>query len=169
TDLTATVTFSGDMTNANGWYGAPASVYQQVFGTPLPIVSNPIMTLQASSGVYSGTLAQAVNLSQGGPDFYFQNGVITHCFINFTAGQTTFLTENWPVYTEDSLFLGYPNGTNGIGEIGGIGTWTLVGVSGGTPSPVIAAPSNATAAVGATATIPGVSISESATTENESF
>jgi hypothetical protein len=121
TDLTATVTFNTDMSNANGWYGAPASV-----GSPLTIVSDPIVDVQVRSGTYSGSLSTATSLSQGGPDFYFQNGVITQWFINFRSGQTSFLTEHWPVSTEDSLFLGYPTGTNGTGEIGGVGSWTAV-------------------------------------------
>ncbi len=122
-NFTGTVKFNVDTSNFNGWYGAPAPVFTQVFGTQLPIISNPIMDVQLASGAYSGSLSSSTLTTQGGPVFFFQNGVITQWFILFVSGQTVFLTENWPVFTEDSLFLGFPNGTNGTGEIGGPGVW----------------------------------------------
>ena len=81
------------------------------------------------SGNYSGTLysngavSPGDTLAQGGPDFHLQNGVIDQWFVNFeTPSGATFLTEHWPVYTEDSLFVASPSA--GTGEIGNLGAWT---------------------------------------------
>jgi hypothetical protein len=124
-NLTCTVTFDGDMSSATGWYGAATTQFQA------PNLNNggadPIDNIFMQSGTYSGFLSSSTVLN-GGPVFYFQNGTITQWYVNFVSptpyGLVNFFTENWPVYTEDSLFLGYPIGQSGAGEIAGIGKWT---------------------------------------------
>jgi hypothetical protein len=123
-DLTCSVTFDFDTSNATGWYGSPATIGTQYL---TGLVSGAITGLSVQSGSYSatlysnGALSPGDTLSQGGPDFHLQNGVLDQWFVNFeTPSSTTFLTENWPVYTEDSLFI--PG--HGTGEVGGLGVWT---------------------------------------------
>jgi hypothetical protein len=124
-DLTCSVTFDFDTSNATGWYGSPATIGTQYL---TGLVSGSITALSVQSGSYSatlysdGALSPGDTLGQGGPDFHFTNGVIDQWFINFeTSSSTTFLTENWPVYTEDSLFI--PG--HGTGEVGNLaGAWT---------------------------------------------
>ena len=93
----------------------------------VPTISNPIVDVTLGSGIYKGSLSSSQTLG-GSPVFYFQTGVITQWYIYFVSSNSTtnfdFLTENWPVYTEDSLFTPYPVGTSGVGEIGRVGGWT---------------------------------------------
>jgi hypothetical protein len=127
-NLTCSVTFDFDTSNATGWYGSPATIGAQYL---TGLISNSIAALSVQSGSYAGTLysdgalSPGYTLSQGGPDFHFQNGVIDQWFVNFeTPSGATFLTEHWPVYTEDSLFVGSPTGSYGTGETGNLGAWT---------------------------------------------
>jgi Bacterial Ig domain len=117
-NLTGTVTFNIDTTGLTGWYGAAAT---QLFE---PITSDPIVDVTLSSGSYSGSLSTGTPLN-GGPLFYLQNDVITQWYVNFVSGGVDYFTENWPIYTEDSLFVGYPVGQSGTGEIFGVGSWTV--------------------------------------------
>jgi hypothetical protein len=91
-DLTGTVTFNMDMSNANGWYAGGEVIDSSLpnggeIDSSLPIVSNSIVNLQLSSGKYSATLySNGVSSSSASSAyFYFQNGAIVRWDIQLVS------------------------------------------------------------------------------------